>query len=70
MVSGRTAFERWAKSTEFTAAQIGGLIGVGRVTVQRYMAGAAMPRPERVARIEYVSYGRVTAAQMHEDFRR
>lgn len=54
----------WVKAQPATVAEVAVSLGVGRVALHRYMSGRAMPRPAMVAKIEALTGGAVTAADL------
>lgn len=54
----------WVKARPETVTEVAAMLGIGRVALHRYMAGSVMPRPDTARRIERVSDGAVTAADM------
>ena len=55
----------WVKAQPATVAELAAELGVGRVALHRYMNGRAMPRPAMVAKIEALTGGAVTAADLN-----
>lgn len=57
-------FSVWFRSAPLDVHQVAERLGVHRQTVDRYIRGQLMPRPEMIGRIRKLTKGKVTAADL------
>jgi len=57
--------DAWMKKNGYTDAAFGCLIARGRLTVLRYRHGQQVPRPAVAKKIETITSGEVTAADLY-----
>lgn len=61
-------FRDWMSRHTETRAEVGARLGVHRTTVQRWVAGTDMPRPEVVAQVEKLTGGAVSYSDFAEAY--